>query len=270
MNKKLSIVWTLALALGLFGCGGGDGGDGGGDGQGPSTGTDGGTDTGGGQEKGGETKVDPAKTGTLKGKIVFKGQHVASPVNIGVPDCAKMHSDDLLKEEIVLGENDELKNVLVYVKSGLEKYKFDVDGDVELDQKGCQYLPHVVAVVRNQTLVIRNSDDLLHNINYEGAKKNKGESIGQKLGDKKPIQFKNPELKIPVKCNVHDWMGAWIHVLKNPKFAVSAADGTFEISGIPEGDYEIEALHESLGSQTAKVSIKSKATAAQDFTFEKK
>ena len=76
-----------------------------------------------------------------------------------------------------------------------------------------------------------------------------------------------PELMIPVRCNNHPWMEAFINVAANPFFSVSDADGHFTIRGLPPGSYTIVAVHEKLGEQTATVTVGSKQVATQDFSY---
>jgi hypothetical protein len=80
-------------------------------------------------------------------------------------------------------------------------------------------------------------------------------------------KFDKPELSIPVGCDVHPWMRAYIHVLSNPFFAVTKDDGTYEIKGLPAGEYEIEALHAKAGSASQKVTVKDGDAAKLDLTI---
>jgi hypothetical protein len=67
--------------------------------------------------------------------------------------------------------------------------------------------------------------------------------------------FHDPEVMMPVKCNQHPWMKAYINVAANPFYAITKPDGTFEITGLPPGDYTIAALHEKLGERTQKIAV---------------
>jgi hypothetical protein len=79
--------------------------------------------------------------------------------------------------------------------------------------------------------------------------------------------FKQPEVMIPVRCNNHPWMNAFINVSTTPWFAVTGTDGTFSLKGIPAGEYVLGAVHEKMGEQTFKVTVKPQADAKADFTF---
>ncbi len=72
---------------------------------------------------------------------------------------------------------------------------------------------------------------------------------------------------ILVRCDVHPWMQAFIGVVPHPFFGVSGEDGTFELQGLPAGDYVIEAWHETLGAQTLNVSVSAGQAAPADFNF---
>jgi hypothetical protein len=108
-----------------------------------------------------------------------------------------------------------------------------------------------------QALRIRNSDDTLHNI-HPRPQVNSEFNIGQPRKDMESVRegekgFAKPEVMIPVGCDVHPWMRAYISVLEHPFSAVTKEDGTFEIKGLPAGDYEVEAFHGKLKTQTQKI-----------------
>ena len=80
-------------------------------------------------------------------------------------------------------------------------------------------------------------------------------------------RFLKPEIMIRVKCNIHRWMHAFIGVVDNPYFAVTGADGSFEIRNLPPGDYVIEAWHETLGTQEQKITVLPQGKTTASFTF---
>jgi plastocyanin len=275
------LAWAIAIGLSVAfaGCGGGDG-----PAQPPEKkpeapdkaegeGSGGGDKVAEPEPEPSGTPVDPATAGSIKGTATFKGEPPKPGVhNIsGDPKCAAMHSKPLRKEDAVI-KDGRIQNVFVYVKSGLEGAKFEVpSAPAVLDQEGCQYKPHVLGVMKGQALEIRNSDDLLHNVNGNAFKKNKGFNFGQDgKGKVNTVKFLLPEFGVPVKCDVHSWMASYIHVVAHPKFAVSGADGSFEIPGLPPGEYEVVAWHESFGEQSKKVTVGEGAEAAVEFEFEKK
>jgi hypothetical protein len=144
------------------------------------------------------------------------------------------------------GDQDTLQNVFVYVSKGLEGKKFEVPKDpAVLDQVGCRYTPRVLGLMTGQTLEIRNSDGTLHNV-MGNFRLNKAFNEGMSVkGGKLEKVFPNRELRVDVRCFMHTWMVAWVHILDHPFFAVTGADGTFTLRGLPAGEYEISAIHEA-------------------------
>lgn len=208
--------------------------------------------------------------GNVAGKASFKGTAPKMRAISMDADsvCASKHSKPVYPESVVVNDNGTLRNVFVYVKSGLEGKTFEVPSDsVTLDQDGCIYKPHVLGIQANQQLKVVSSDKTTHNI-HPLPKVNREWNISQPPGaDAIMRTFTRPEATIPVKCNQHPWMRAYIHVLNHPFYAVTGDDGSFKIDGLPPGDYEVEAVHEEYGANTQKVSIAANGSATADFTF---
>jgi len=135
-----------------------------------------------------------------------------------------------------------------------------------LDQDGCRYHPHVLGIQVGQTLAIKNSDGILHNIKAK-AKANRPFNISQPAVMTSTKTFDKPEVMVALECNVHGWMHAWLAVLPHPFFGVSGGDGSFTIKGLPPGTYTIEAWHEKYGAQTASVTVAGSETKTADFSF---
>jgi len=171
-------------------------------------------------------------------------------------------------ETVVVNANGTLANVFVYVKSGLPaSYTAPAPaGPVTLDQDGCRYHPHVLGIQVGQTLAIKNSDGILHNIKAK-AKANRPFNISQPAVMTSTKTFDKPEVMVALECNVHGWMHAWLGVLPHPFFGVSGSDGSFAIKGLPPGTYTIEAWHEKYGTQTASVTVAGSETKTADFSF---
>jgi len=196
----------------------------------------------------------------VTGKVKLEGK-APEPKEIdmsGVKECAAQHADPVYEETIVAGENGELANVVVAVKA---EEAAALGGEVPrepavLDQKGCQYIPHVLAMMVGQDLIVKNDDPFLHNV-HSLAQINPAFNFGQPNKDpgKKVDPPKAPE-NIKVKCDVHPWMSAWIIVHEHPFFAVSGEDGSYTIKGLPDGEYTLTAWHEKLGTQETKVTVK--------------
>jgi hypothetical protein len=214
--------------------------------------------------------VDPATAGVVTGLVKLDGAAPkAKRIRMDAePACASKHAGGVTDEDFVVGGGGAFANVVVYVKEGL-KGDFATSSEVvELDQVGCLYTPHVLAVQTNQTVVVKNSDPTTHNIHPTPAS-NREWNESQPQGAA-PLQksFAREELAIPVKCNVHPWMKSYIAVFKHPYFKVTGKDGKFEIKNLPPGDYTLEAWHEKLGaSAPQKVTIGPKESKAVDFVF---
>ena len=161
-----------------------------------------------------------------------------------------------------------LQNVFVYVKDGLGALKFPVPATpLVLDQKGCQYRPHVFGVQAGQPIEILNSDATLHNI-HAWPQANQEFNVGQALqGMKDTHVFTTQEVMVPFRCDVHRWMNSFVGVVAHPFFAVTGADGAFQLKGLPPGTYTLEAWHEKFGTKTASVTIGAKESKDVAFTF---
>ncbi len=214
--------------------------------------------------------VDPATAATISGKVVLEGEAPA-PELIKMsadPFCTTAGHDNQPTQYFVVGESNGLENVFVYVKSGLGSRMFPPPTTpAVLDQQGCRYVPHVVGVQVGQPLDVSNSDDTLHNV-HAVPMINAEFNMGQPLKDLKLTHtFTAPEVMVPFKCDVHGWMNAFVGVVDNPYYAVSANGGTFALADLPPGTYEIEAWHEKLGTRTQTVTVGEKESKAISFTF---
>ena len=214
----------------------------------------------------------PTGTAQVSGTVRYEGDVPNLPaVKMEAdPGCAKKHTTPLKSEVLVLGDGKTLGNVFVRVKSGLSDATYPAPAEpVVIDQNGCRYVPHVLGVVVGQTIKILNSDGLLHNV-HALPKVNKTFNMAMPASrTEAETSFDKEEPMFKIKCDVHPWMGAWISVLRHPFFAVTGADGRFEISNLSPGSYELEAWHEKLGTQTGTVEVAADSMVTIDFIFSK-
>ncbi len=214
--------------------------------------------------------VDTANAGTITGKVDYTGtKPVMRTISMdATPACARQHSTPQRSEEVVVNGNGTLKNVFVWVKSGLPDRQWPTPTTpVKLDQHTCIYKPHVLGVMTNQPIEILNSDPTNHNIHPLPKVNREWNESQPPKGEPKTKSFARPEVMIPVKCNVHPWMRAYIGVVSHPYFAVTGEDGTFTISNIPPGKYTVEAWHEKFGTQEVQVEVGPKESKTATFTF---
>ena len=109
---------------------------------------------------------------------------------------------------------------------------------VVLDQKGCRYVPHVLGIQVGQPLELRSSDNTLHNIHAVPQQNREFNRALQLAAMKHTHTFSTKEVMVPFKCDVHKWMNAYVGVLDHPFYAVTAANGRFELKGLPPGIHD--------------------------------
>jgi len=211
------------------------------------------------------TPIDPATAATVSGTVKFDGAAPkANKIDMSQdPACKGANT-----AETVVVDGGQLANVFVYVKDGLGSRTFDVPKEaVAIDQKGCQYHPHVLGVMAGQNVEIKNADPTTHNI-HPTPKDNREWNESQPP-QAAPIEktFAREEIMLPVKCNQHPWMKMYINVVKSPFYAVTGPNGKYEIKGLPPGDYTIAFVHEKLGEQTQKVTVAAKDSKTVDASF---
>ena len=184
------------------------------------------------------------------------------------PYCQSQHGGaPATDEDVITGPGGELANVFVYVK--------DVKGNfpapstpVVIDQKGCQYHPHVNAVMVGQPLEIKNDDATLHNV-HAMPTANSQFNVGQPVqGMVSTQKMDKPEMTpFKIKCDVHGWMKSYMAVMPHPFYSVSQTNGTFTIANLPPGQYTVVAWHEKYGQQEQQVTVGAKESKALNFTF---
>ena len=164
--------------------------------------------------------------------------------------------------------NGDLQNVVIFVSEGLPDNVPDAPQEpATITQKGCVYMPHVIALQTAQKLRVVNGDKTSHNIHplpNSNSEWNKSQPAGVPPFEE---SFGRQEVGIPVKCNVHSWMRAYISVFRHPYFSVTNETGGFNIKSLPAGNYTISAWHEKLGTLTQKVTVAAGETKTLQFVF---
>lgn len=249
---------TLPLLLTLVaGCGGG----------GDAGGSPGDTETS--SEEMSASPVDESTAGHVSGTITFTGM-VPEMEAIDMSDepvCADKHDSTPMMELVIVGDEGGLANVFVYVKEGLDGLVFPTPAPVVLDQDGCVYRPHILGIQVGQDMILRNSDGLLHNIKASPTE-NRPFNTSQPVKMETTRSFTTAEVMVPVRCDVHGWMTAYVGVLDHPYHSVTSGDGAFSLQTLPPGDYVIEAWHERYGTLTQDVTVTTGETTEITFEFD--
>ena len=215
--------------------------------------------------------VDPTTVGSIQGTVLFQGDPPKrKEIGTGTEAACNVHATPPKTESAVV-ENGRVRDVYVYIKRGHEGWIVPEPPaePVTLSQEGCIYVPHALAVQTGQKLLVHNGDDTTHNVNMKAKRNgiNGNYTQGRKQADLEFV-FERREHLIPFKCDIHPWMGAQLYVQDHPWFALTDAEGNFNIEGVPPGDYTLEAVHETFGKLKADITVAagSPATAAFSYT----
>ena len=214
--------------------------------------------------------VDPATAGSISGTVRLDGAPpVFRPIDMSAEAaCVQANPSTVVPPIVVTGARGALANVVVYVKSGLGSYRFDVpSAPVVLDQKGCMYVPRVLAALTNQSFETHNEDQTIHNV-HPMPRENRAWNKSEPVGDPPIVAtFTKPELAIPIACNIHPWMRAYLFVFAHPYFDITPKTGEFALKNLPPGTYTIEAWQEKVGAQDQIITIGPKESKSLDFVF---
>jgi Carboxypeptidase regulatory-like domain len=222
-----------------------------------------------------DQRVSAAAEGSITGSVKLSGTppHMKAIDMSKDPYCVKQHPTPITMENVVASSSGGLQNVVLYLSKGLTGNEAASSSEEPtFDQKGCQYIPHVLAMDVDQKYKVVTSDQTTHNIHplpAPGAG-NIGWNKSQPPGAP-PIEtsWKTEEVSISVKCNIHPWMHGWFAVVKGP-YAVSDENGSYTIKNVPAGSYTVTAWQEDLGTQTAQVTVAAGQAGKADFMFKAK
>ncbi len=184
------------------------------------------------------------------------------------PTCERQHRAPQKSEQVMVNTNGTLRNTFVWIRDGLPKTRWAAPLEpARLDQNGCVYRPHVLAVMTGQQIEIENSDPLNHNVHAESAINASWSESQPPRAEKKFKRFDLQEILFPVTCGVHPWMRSYIAVVAHPFFAVTSEDGTFALKGVPPGSYKLEAIHEKYGRKQSAATIAPREARTVTFNF---
>ncbi len=214
--------------------------------------------------------VDPASAASVSGRVLFTGKapkRVALDMS-ATPACERQHKTPAFSEQVVVNPNRTLANTFVWVKKGLPDARWPVPSEpAKLDQQGCIYVPHVLGVMTGQPVEFDNSDPMNHNVHAEAVTNASWNHSQPPRAEKIVRTFEKQEILFPVTCGVHPWMRAYIGVVDHPFFAVTGADGSFQLKGLPPGTYILEAVHEIYGHRELTVTLGPKEQKDVQFTY---
>jgi plastocyanin len=200
--------------------------------------------------------------GTISGSVKFKGTAPA-PKKLDVGKDKEVCDKTPKTDQSLVVNNGNLANAVVTI-TDIKKGKKIETKKVTLDQKGCEYHPHVLAFPAGSTIEVLNPDGILHNI-HSYSKVNAAFNQAQpKFKKTLEVKVDKPE-PVEVKCDVHGWMHGWLVATETPYVSVTDTSGNFKLTDVPAGSYTVEVWHEKLGKSTQKVTVKPKEDAKVNF-----
>lgn len=191
--------------------------------------------------------------GSIQGTVKYQGPYQAAEVLNISKDQEVCGKTEKVSESLIIGANHGVQNAVVSL-ADVQKGKRPILKNVMLDQKGCRYNPHVLLLPTNVEAMIVNDDGILHNFHTHSQKNppiNKAQPKFKRIMKEK---FTVPEI-IKVTCDAHAWMLGWLVVTEHPYYAITDANGNFQIADIPPGEYVLSVWHETLNSTARKIRI---------------
>lgn len=207
-------------------------------------------------------------TSRVFGSIKFEGTPPeVTPLRAGGSAYCVRNARGLVDESVSVTSDRKLRNVIIYVRSGQEGRTYEAPSEaVVLDQQKCVYIPHVLTVMTNQKLSVRNSDPTFHNV-HGNSQANPGFNIAQaEKGAENTFTFAKAEPPFHIGCDLHRWMGAIVGVFDHPFHTTSGTSGDYELR-LPPGKYEIVAWHEKFGEKTMPVEVAENSKMELNFGF---
>ncbi len=225
-----------------------------------------------------QKSINPAQSigsgGTIIGRVIYNGGHVRKIKNL-IKDEHTCGSNDIIDESLLTSEDGGLEWVVVSISSEIKDGKSlnTLNSERILNQKTCVFKPHVVLVGVNQPLVVINSDPTLHNVRtvslFNDIVSRVQIAFPGSPVPKDTLWFNEPEI-IETVCDVHGWMKAYIHVVEHPYYTITDENGSFNLTGVPPGQYTLKVWHETLGEIEQEVTVKDSQTAEATFYYSAK
>jgi plastocyanin len=200
--------------------------------------------------------------GTISGTVKFKGTAPA-PKKLDVSKDKEVCGKSPKMDQSLVVNNGNLANAVVTITDIKKGKKIDAK-KVTLDQKECEYRPHVLAFPAGSTVEILNPDGILHNVHSYSKINSPFNQAQPKFKKTLQVKIDKPEA-VEVKCDVHGWMHGWLVATESPYAAVTDNSGAFKLTDVPPGTYTVEVWHEKLGKTSQKVTVKGKDEAKVTF-----
>ncbi len=207
--------------------------------------------------------------GSIVGTVKFQGDAPARKKVTVTRDKKVCGKETKFTESLIVAKDGGVQNVVVHLTDIKKGKKFEVPSAFAIDQRGCQFRPHVSIVPAGKSFVLINSDGILHNFRTTGTINPILNKAQPKFKKRLKIKIDKPEI-IRINCDVHEWMKGWLVVAQHPYYSLTDDTGSFEIANIPPGTYTLELWHETLGKQTRKVTVKAKQKTKVSFKLAKK
>jgi len=215
--------------------------------------------------------VSVSDGGTISGVVKFEGEVPEMKALEITKDQAVCGATEKFDESLVVGEGGALKNTIVYLIDISQGKAFDGNAKIEIDQKGCQFNPHVQIVPVGSRLTMLNTDKVNHNVHIFSSINDAINRMQGKHRRRMPLKsVTKPEGPVSVKCDIHGWMSAWIAYVPHPYFAVTNEKGEFTLENVPAGTYKLGYWHETCGTNNKTpdlVTVTAGGTVTQDLTL---